>query len=71
MWVLKRLQTDIYRIRHKLTVEIRIYYTSLEKMLLSEPLASLIAFFSTSLIKVYLNSQRMSDSFYQINESVN
>ena len=29
----------------------------------------LIAFFRTSLIKFYLNSQRMSDSFYHITES--
>ena len=36
-------------------------------MLLSEPLASLITFFSTSLIKFYLNIQRMS--FYNITES--
>ena len=35
-------------------------------MLLSEPLASLITFFRTRLIKFYLNSQRMSDSFYHI-----
>ena len=33
-------------------------------MLLSEPLTSLITFFRTSLIKFNLNSQRMSDSFY-------
>ena len=38
-------------------------------MLLSEPLASLIPFFRTSLIKFYRNSQRMSDSFYHIAES--
>ena len=38
------------------------------KMLLSEPLASLITFFRTSLIKFYLNSQRMLDSFYHITE---
>ena len=38
-------------------------------MLLSKPLASLITFFRTSLIKFYLNSQRMSDSFYHITES--
>ena len=38
-------------------------------MLLSEPLASLITFFKTSLITFYLNSQRMSDSFYHITES--
>ena len=38
-------------------------------MLLSEPLASLITFFKTSLIKFDLNSQRMSDSFYHITES--
>ena len=37
-------------------------------MLLSEPLASLIALFKTSLIKFYLNNQRMSDSFYHITE---
>ena len=35
-------------------------------MLLSEPLASLITFFRTSLIKFYYNSQRLSDSFYHI-----
>ena len=40
-------------------------------MLLSEPLVSLIiiTFFMTSLIKFYLNSQRMPDSFYHITES--
>ena len=38
-------------------------------MLLSEPLASLITFFRTSLIKFYHNIQRMSDSFYHITES--
>ena len=37
-------------------------------MLLSGPLASLITFFKTSLIKFYLNSQRMSDIFYYITE---
>ena len=37
-------------------------------MLFSEPLANLITFFRTSLIKFYHNSQRMSDSFYQITE---
>ena len=37
-------------------------------MLLSEPLASLITFFRTSSMKFYLNSQRMSDSFYHITE---
>ena len=37
-------------------------------MLKSEPLASLITFFRTSLIKFYLNSQRMSDSFCHITE---
>ena len=37
-------------------------------MLLMEPLASLITFFRTSLIKFYLNSQQMSDSFYHITE---
>ena len=37
-------------------------------MLLSEPLASLITFFKTSLIKFDLNSQRMSDFFDQITE---
>ena len=39
------------------------------KMLLSEPLASLITFFRTSLITFYHNSQRMSDSFFHITES--
>ena len=39
-------------------------------MLLSEPLASLITFFKTSLIYFYPNSQRMSDSFYHITESI-
>ena len=38
-------------------------------MLLSEPLASLIMFFRTSVIQFYHNSQRMSDSFYHITES--
>ena len=38
-------------------------------MLLSEPLATLITFFRTSLIKIYLNSQRMSDPFCHITES--
>ena len=35
-------------------------------MLLSEPFASLITVFRTSLIKFYLNCQRMLDSFYHI-----
>ena len=39
------------------------------KMLLGKPLASLITFFRTSLIKFYHNSQRMSGSFYHITES--
>ena len=38
-------------------------------MLLREPLASLITFYRTILIKFYLNSQRMPDSFYHITES--
>ena len=38
-------------------------------MLLNEPLAILITFFRTSLMKFYHNSQRMSDSFYHITES--
>ena len=38
-------------------------------MLLSEPLASFIKFSKKSLIKFYLNSQWMSDSFYHITES--
>ena len=38
-------------------------------MLLSEPLASFITFFRMSLIKFYLNSQQMSDSFDHITES--
>ena len=38
-------------------------------MLLSEPLASLITFFMTSLIKFHRNSQQISDSFYHITES--
>ena len=38
-------------------------------MLLREPLASLIMFFRKSLIKLYHNSQRMSDSFHHITES--
>ena len=38
-------------------------------MLLTEPLASLKTFFRTSLIKFYHDSQRMSDSFYQITGS--
>ena len=37
-------------------------------MLQSEPLVSLITFFRTSLMKFYLNSQRMSDSFYRVTE---
>ena len=37
-------------------------------MLLREPLASLITVFRTSLIKFYLNCQRMLDSFYHITE---
>ena len=37
-------------------------------MLLSEPLASLITFFKTSLIKFYNNSQRMSETFYHKTE---
>ena len=38
-------------------------------MLLSEPLAFEITSFRTSLIKFYLKSQRMSDSFNHITES--
>ena len=38
-------------------------------MLLSEPLASLITYFRTSLIKSYHNSQRITDSFYHMTES--
>ena len=38
-------------------------------MLLSEPLASLITFFQNEFSKFYLNSKRMSDSFYHITES--
>ena len=38
-------------------------------MLLSEPVASLITFFRTSLIEFYLNSQQISDSFYHITKS--
>ena len=38
-------------------------------MLLSEPLASLITFFRTNLIKFFLKSQQMSDCFYHITES--
>ena len=38
-------------------------------MLLSEPLASLMTFFRTSLIKYFNKGQRMSDSFYHITES--
>ena len=38
-------------------------------MLLSEPLASLITFFRTTLIKLYHNSPQMPDSFYHITES--
>ena len=37
-------------------------------MLLSEPFDELNYFFKMSLIKFYLNSQRMSDSFYHITE---
>ena len=37
-------------------------------MLLSEPFDELYYFFKMSLIKFYLNSQRMSDSFYHITE---
>ena len=60
---------EIYRICHELTVVIKVYETSLEKMLLSKPLASLITFFRTSLIKFYLTSHRISDSFYYITDS--
>ena len=38
-------------------------------MLLNEPLASLISYFRTSLIKSYHNSQRITDSFYHMTES--
>ena len=38
-------------------------------MLLGEPLASLITFFKTRLIKFHHNSQRMPDSLYHITES--
>ena len=58
--ILHKLVFKIYRICHKLTVEItngKCY------------LASLITFVRTSLIKFYLYSQRMSDSLYHIPES--
>ena len=38
-------------------------------MLLSEPLANLITFFRTSLIKFYHDGQPLSDSFYHMTES--
>ena len=38
-------------------------------MLLNEPLASLMKIFRMSLVKFYLNSQWMSDSFYHITET--
>ena len=38
-------------------------------MLLSEPIASLLTFFRTSMIKFYRNSQRMTDSLYHITEA--
>ena len=62
---------DKYRICHELTVEIEFIERVLKnvKMLLSEPLTSLITFFKTILTKFYHNSQRMSDSFYHITES--
>ena len=59
---------NIYRICHELTVQINFYETSPEKMLLSSLKARLMIFFRTSLMKFYLNSQRMSDSFYHITE---
>ena len=63
--------TKIYRICHELAVEIKFYSMSLEKKpLSSEPLASLITFLMMSLMKFYLNSQRMSDSLYHITESI-
>ena len=58
----------IYRICHELTAEIKIVLNVSWKILLSEPLAGLVTFFRTSLIQFYLNTQRMSDSFYQITE---
>ena len=60
---------ETYRICHELTVEIKIFIKRERKMLLGEPLAGLITFFKTSLTKFYVNSQRMSDSFYHITES--
>ena len=39
------------------------------KMLLSEPLASLITFFRTSLMNFCRNNQRISDSFFYITKS--
>ena len=58
------------RICHDLIVETKILLNKFWKMLLSEPLASLITFFRTSLIKFYINSQRMSGSFYHIPELI-
>ena len=48
---------------------LRIYMICWDEILICEPLASLITFFRTSLIKFYRHSQRMSDSFYHITES--
>ena len=53
-----------------LTAEIKILLNQSWKMLLSEPLvARLITFSKTGLMKFYLKSQRMSDSFYHITVS--
>ena len=54
---------------HVLIIEIKFCQTSLEEMLVREPLASLPTFFRASLIKFYKNSQRMSDCFYHVTES--
>ena len=46
-----------------LTIQIKFYYTSLEKMLLSEPLARLITFFQDEFNKI-LSQQSTNVRFF-------
>ena len=67
--VKKRKPRKIYRICHELTFAIKFCKTILEIRYFASLWRTLLIFFRTSLIRFYLKSQRMSDSFYQIAES--
>ena len=62
------LIVEIYRICHELTVEMK-FIKRILKNVIKRAFGKLNNIFMTSLIKLYHNSQRMSDSFYHITES--